>query len=255
MAENTNRWFIDTEGPGPTELRPAFTWFRQQIANSPDRQGLLAVPGKGNLEHIQAIVGPAVVRQLRKDNRARFGDGTITLMTERTNPYFWSGPVLVLYADDRLLDKVDSLQTPSNVLFVPWRREEGRGWAHMWSARELGSSAEPSTRRFSNPTVRAALESLTHRVNLSTGLAHSSDKAAAVQMFRLLHDGGEQFDPEEIRSWLISELGWEPRHANEVREVASGVLAGRNFRVSSSSTWAPGIVKRWREQGARENDV
>lgn len=247
MAPDTDRWFIDTEGSGTTELRPAFSWFRQQIANSPDRRGLLVVPGKDNLDHIQGVVGSAVVKQLRKDNRARFGDGTITLMTERINPSFWSDPMLILYAGNRLLGMVDSLQTPSKILFVPWRREEGRGWAYMWSARELGSSAEPPPKQFSNPTVRAALKSLTNRVNLSTGLAHPSDRAAAIKMFRILRNGGEQFDPEEVRAWLISELNWQPKHANEAEAVAADILAGKKLRASASGDWPRGILKRWRE--------
>lgn len=39
--------------------------------------------------------------------------------------------------------------------------------------------------------VEAVLESLTACVNLSTGLAHLSDKSTAVQAFRVLRDGGE----------------------------------------------------------------
>lgn len=256
MTTDTDRLYIDTEGPGATELRPAFSWFLRQIANSADRRGLLAVPGKGNLTGtgIETVLGTTTVKNLSKNNRVRVQGLTIELMTERINPRFWSGPVLAVYAGDRLLDMVDSLETPSKILFVPWLRKEGQAWARMWSARELGSTDEPPARQFSNPTVRAALESLTDSVNLSTGLAHSSDRDAAIQMFRLLHDAGEQFDPEETRSWLISELDWEPRHANEVRNVANGVLTGKKFRVSSRDVWASNIMEQWREKGSRGND-
>jgi hypothetical protein len=214
------------------------------------------VHGKGNLKGtvLETVLGPATVKKLSKDNKVRFKGGTIELMTERIKPYSWSGPVLAVHPSPQLLDLVDSLRSPSEILIVPWRRDEGEPWAQMWSARELGSSVEPYPKRFSNPTVRAALESLTHRVNLSTGLAHPSDRAAAVTMFRLLHDAGEQFDPDEIRAWLISELDWQPQDANEVTDVANGVLAGKRFRLRSSGEWVPDIVNLWRERGGASVD-
>ncbi len=251
-AENTTRWYIDTHAPGAAVLQTAFSWFRERIAASPDRRGLLAVPGKVNLDHIQTVLGSATVKKLKQDNRARLQDDTIELMTEKINPYFWSGPVLALYAPPKLLDMVDSLQTPTEILVVPWLRKEGTQWAQTWGARELGSVAEPPAKRFSNPTVRAALENLTNRVNLSTGIVHQSDRAAAITLFRLLRNAGEQCDPDEVRAWLVSELGWQPQHAKEVEDVATKILAGRRLRASASGDWAPGIVERWREGGSRD---
>lgn len=254
MPEGSGHWFVDSEGPDTPAFRTAFSWFLDRIAASPGgQQGLLVVHGKGNLDGgaIEAVLGPAAVRALKKDNGVRLRRSAIRLMTEKIMVYAWSGPMLVVYPSPKLLDVVDGLQAPSDVLVVPWVREEVEPWIRMWGARELGSSAKPEPKRFSNPTVRAALESLTSHVNLSTGLAHPSDRAAAITMFRLLQDAGEPFDPDEARDWLISELGWQPQHANKVSDVAEGVLEGRRFRTSGSGDWAPDILEVWRERGRR----
>lgn len=256
MEADTSRWFIDSHGPDTSALKTAFSWLLKKIgASSENRRGLLVVHGKGNLEStVGAVFGPAVAKKLGKENQVRIRGSAIELMTERIKPYGWSGPVLAVHPSPRLLDMVDSLSTPSEILVVPWLRDEVEPWIQMWGARELGSSAEPDTKRFSNPTVRAALASLTRRVNLSTGIAHPSDRAATVEMFRLLYAAGEDFDPPEVRSWLISELNWQPKDANDVRDVAEGVLSGKRFRASGYGAWVPDIVERWRESGPHDSE-
>jgi hypothetical protein len=154
----------------------------------------------------------------------------------------------------KLLDMVDGLRTPSDILVVPWLRNEIELWVQAWGARELGSSAESSPVPFPNPTVRAALESLTSRVTLSTGIVHPSDRAAAITMFRLLHTAGEPFDPDEVKGWLVAQLGWQPKHAGDVADVAEGVLAGKRFRLCSSGEWPADIVDRWKGRGLRDPD-
>lgn len=253
---DTNRWYIDVEAPGAAQMRPAIVWFLERIASSPDRRGLLAVPGKGNLTGtgIETLLGSAKTKKLSRDNKIQIQSVVIELMTQKINPHYWSGPVLAVYPDKKLLDAVDSLQTPSDILVVPWLRREGTEWAQTWGARELSSSADPSPKQFSNPMVQAALQSLTNRVNLSTGLAHPSDRSAAIKLFRILRGAGERYDPTEVRAWLVSELGWQPRHANEAAGVARDILAGKKLRSSASGEWAPDILKQWRERGSSDPD-
>ena len=255
MEADTSRWFIDSYGPDTSALKTAFSWLLKKIdAQSENRRGLLVVHGKGNLGGtVEVVLGSAAVKKLGKDKKVRVRGNVIELMTERIKPYAWSGPVLAVHPSPKLLDLVDSLSTPSEILVVPWIREEVEPWVQMWGARELGSSVGPTQKRFSNPMVQAALASLTARVNLSTGIVHPSDRVAAIEMFRLLNAAGEHFDPTEVRSWLIAELGWQPRHANDVRDVAEGVLSGRRFQTSGSGSWVPDIVERWRGSGLHDS--
>ena len=88
MPENTNRLFIDSEGPKTAALRAAFSWLGRRIAASPNRRGLLVVHGKGNLKGtIETVLGSAKVKSLEKDNKVQFRGGTLELMTGRIRPY------------------------------------------------------------------------------------------------------------------------------------------------------------------------
>jgi hypothetical protein len=91
-------------------------------------------------------------------------------------------------------------------------------------------------------------------VNLSTGLSHPSDKAAAVQAFRLLRDASERFDASEVQAWAVRN-GWRPRHARELAELSQAILDRRPIR-GGRMRWRDDIIEQWREQarsgGAQE---
>lgn len=251
MAVQTKRWFINQEGPNPQSLQIAFSWLQRQMTTSPAHQGLLAVPVKKTLENIKGVLGEDIAKQLQKNNTAQLKSGKLHLMTESIRRSSWAGPVLVLYPPQRLLDSVDELQSASEILVVPWSVPEVQAWIQMWDIYELGDTSPHPPKTFSNPTVRAALESLTTRINLSTGLSHPSDEAAAIEMFRLLHVAGEVFNPDEVKSWLVSELGWRRQQANEAAEIAQKVLSGRTLRAANHPRWASDIVSMWREEGSK----
>lgn len=247
MTQNASHWYIDSQGSAPAALRAGFAWLLDQMQMSGSHSGLLAIPGKGDLEDaFEGVLSPTTLKELTKSNTARTKWGTLALMTEKIRRSSWSGSILAVYPTTQLLDSLDSLHGPSAVLVVPWLRDEVSPWIRTWSARELGSTEEPSERVFSNSTVRAALESLTRRVNMGTGLAHPSDRAAAIEMFRMLKRAGEHYDPDEVRAWLVSQLRWQPRHANAVAEIAGKILAGGRFHPTTSGGWATDAVERWR---------
>ena len=56
---------------------------------------------------------------------------------------------------------------------------------------------------------------------------------------------GELYNPDEVRSWLIREGKWSPQHADDVKLIASSVLAGRVLR-GGGRFWADDIIEKWR---------
>lgn len=251
MAPQTQRWFIRQEGPKTASLQTAFSWLQERMTASASHQGLLAVSNKQILENIKGVLGEDVVKQLKKNNTIRLKSGNLDLMTKNIHPHSGAGSVLVIYPPSQFLDRVDALQFASEILVLPWNLPEVEPWVQMWNVRELGDSSPRPTKTFSNPTVRAALETLTSQINLSTGLSHSSDKAAASEMFQLLKSSGEAFNPEEVKSWLVSQLRWQPEQANDAAEIAQNVLSGKTMRSGSSTRWASDIVSYWKEEGTK----
>lgn len=87
-----------------------------------------------------------------------------------------------------------------------------------------------------SPVVSAALRSLTAIVNVGTGLSHPSDRSSAVEMFRLLRDDGEAYDPDAVRAWT-AQHGWAPADGRELAEVGQELLDRRALRAARGSTY------------------
>jgi hypothetical protein len=220
------------------------------------RSALLAVPTHSNLRgYISSVIGDKAVARFNKGQTVILNDLVeVYLLTERKVLYSWNGPVLAIYPTKRLLDKIDSLPGVTDVLVIPWTIQEVQDWIDTWAATELGAAHQVATRKpFSNPIVEAALEALTERVNLSTGILDTSDRAAAIDLFMILRDSGISYDPKEIRAWLVSQGGWRPSDADDVKSVAEAILAGKALR-GHRRTWSDDILEIF-EQRAKKKQV
>tara|TARA_B100000609_G_C17208317_1_gene432303 strand:+ start:539 stop:844 length:306 start_codon:yes stop_codon:yes gene_type:complete len=96
-----------------------------------------------------------------------------------------------------------------------------------------------------NQLIEKALEAITRRTNLSTGLSHPNDKNAAKEMFKLLHEEGEVLLAEEISSWAESN-GWEEKDARELGALGEQIGLGKKVRISDSPWWNENIIENLR---------
>lgn len=236
----------------PQNVARAWAWLDR--ATKPGRVALLVVPTKGNIDgFVSDAVGERAAKALARGETVPLpSGGRAALMTERTGaPAGWSGgPALVTFGGDDLLDKVEELVGVTEVLAVPWLDEEVNAWVRTWSVSRFGEAPPPELPLVKNPVVVEALKSLVARINTSTGLAHPLDHASAVELFEILRDGGESFEPAEVRAWLAAEGGLEARHANKIREVAQKVRDGKRIKTAASDRWASDVLEQWRREAA-----
>lgn len=239
-------YFIRTEGPDPNGVKEALGW----LFRSSKPSGFLAVHGYGNLDGVvREVIGEGAVKSLIKFGRIKVSNVEIQLVTEHKMTYDGqNSPMVALYPSSKLLDVLDSIRNISAMLVVPWNFSEVEPWIRAWNATELGAQrterAEPLLR---STIVEQALSSLTHIVNLATGISHPRDREAAIQMFEILRNAGEQFSPEDIKAWLVGEGGWNATDAEDVAVVARKVLEGRSLR-SGQRVWAENILEIWQKQ-------
>jgi hypothetical protein len=186
-----------------------------------------------------------VGERLARDRTVRAETLTIELLTPRSLPFGgYDGPVLAVWTDDKMADKLENAR-PTAICAIPWAVNDLKAWKAAWQPADprTGTPAGPGG-VISNPVVKAAMQSLTDRVNLSAALSHPSDRSAAVWLFKLLKQAGEPFEPAEIRAWAASHH-WRPQDAKEIAEIAQKILDGRRVQAGQRG-WANDIVKQWR---------
>jgi hypothetical protein len=227
-------------------ITKGFAWLIELAKSDTGKSSaLLAVPAQSTLRgDISSVIGDKAVTSLTRGHTVTLNNLVkVSLLTERIVLYSWNGPVLAIYPTKRLLDKVDSVTGVTDVLVIPLTIQEVQYWIDTWAATELGATPQVATRKpFSNPIVETALEALTERVNLSTGILHPLDRAAAVDLFRILRDNGIPYDPEEIRAWLVSQGGWRPSDADDVKKIAEAILARKALR-GQRRVWSDNILE------------
>lgn len=182
--------------------------------------------------------------RLKRDKRIRRLTATIELATERTGSAVGGVPVLAVWVDDDQLERLE-LDRPSALCVIPWLPANISRWRDAYGPTNMRSGEPATAKQLASPVVERALESLTMRVNLSTGLGHPSDKAAAVGVFRILKSGGERYDVDEVAAWAATN-GWGLGGARELSEIAQGVLEGRRYQVERHG-WREDILEQWRD--------
>lgn len=96
------------------------------------------------------------------------------------------------------------------------------------------------------------MESLDLLVNTSTGVTHPSDRSTAIEIFKTLKGKQVKFNPDEIRAWLVAEKQWNPSDADDVKELAEDVQAGKQFQYERRRL-ADDIFEQWQDEAGKNN--
>jgi hypothetical protein len=212
----------------------------QQIPNA-----WIVVHSKSNLDGIIAdVIGEGNANALAKGQSLRLGKATITAVTAQKLPSAAKGAaILACFISKELLDKVDALRDASVLIVVPWSDTDIEHWVKAHGPDDILGRQQPQSSTLSNPVVERALQSIWARINRSTGIADPRDKDSVIDAFRILRDGKEHVDSDEVRAWLVQK-GMKPEYANKITEIAE---QPSKFRKSANTArWATDILEQWR---------
>ncbi|MDQ3630733.1 MAG: site-specific integrase [Actinomycetota bacterium] len=191
-----------------------------------------------------------VVGALRDRRMLRHQGVSAHVVTPRTRDVI-RGPVLAYWPSDDALDELDGRQ-PTALCAVASAPERIASWLGSWSPGDLlAPGATPPAVTVSNPVVAVALADLTDSVNHNNGLSSPYERSLTILTFRALLAGGEAYDPAEIRAEAVR-LGWEPRFARDLAQLAADMGAGKRPRIPRGgfSDLHPDALARWRAEAA-----
>jgi len=233
MARRGKSLYIRSTGPNDKALETGLKWLVDEAARRTG-VGLVAVSVKGILENLSWSKFASIFTALHKDAECRVGTVTLRLFSGRKPTVAsWDGPVLVIHGGQKLLDVVDALHGTADVLFIPWIEGEYENWAGTWNATPVGEESQPeATTEPTTGVAFIALRDLTEEVNVSTGIVHPSDRDTAIRTLETLHHKHSGATPEQIRRQLLR-LGWNPKDAQSVMELAESIASGRRPKSST----------------------
>ena len=243
MAKRVS-YFIRAEGPDRGAVKKALEWLLQV---SPAK-GFIAVPGLRNLDGVLAEeLGPSAVTDLKTKGKAIVSGREMCVITRlKPVPSADNAAIVAFYPYGRVLDALDAIRDVSAILIVPWSMQEIDHWVSMWNAKELGKPKKSDRADYvSNRVVEEALWDISDRVNVPAGMEHQTDRDLIIHALLILKEGGEEFTPSSLKSWLVANGGWKATHAQEVAEAAAEVLEGKRT-IHGKSAWPADTLQKWR---------
>lgn len=234
-------------------IRTAFQALIGVIESDPTiRQCVLYAQVKENLRFttLEQALGEKPSKALRENKQVRLGEGVLRLETDRTfKSYTPCDAVIVVYADQKMMDKVDSNRAPKLVICVPHLPDAVDSWKHTWNPITPGSKQQ-DVDLISNKVVEAALASMTHRINLSQQILGPLDQEAVKDAFRILRAHRQTEDPSNIRAWCIKH-GWHAKAADEAVKYATKAFGLRSKPSGFGSHWAANIYEQWAKAASK----
>ncbi|PZV37067.1 hypothetical protein B5V02_18550 [Mesorhizobium kowhaii] len=172
-----------------------------------------------NRTSLENFLGSAA-RSLRAGNGVPLSTGGnlrhATLQTVRNSAR--GTVVIAYYANEELVEKIDSLIGILGVVAVPELEGEIDNWIARWTPTVHGQAPAAPAQLIADPVVEKALTALSSWINRANGVLNPRDKEHADETLRILRAKGHLFEPEKIKSWAIKN-GWQLGAADELARL------------------------------------
>jgi hypothetical protein len=191
--------------------------------------------------------------KLVKNNphRARIDGVELELITESLIPYNGKNrPLLVVHPTKNFLDKLYAMKNISQMMVVPWVNDEIKEWTEYSNAKEYGVTNTKKMNIAANSIILNALEDMTYIMNLANGLIHPRNVDIVIETFEILHRNGEKLDKEEVKTYLIKYLKWDPILAEEASDLVRKVKEGKRHKFITGMHWHENIITEWRKRSS-----
>lgn len=221
---SVSRYLIENHGSNQESIKLAFAQAFQVCQARGLNNITLVFPTKGTFtsSDIAGFLGDQAAKALTKGSAVNLGNGvSLTLEIPKNISSFGGyGVLLSAYLTDKDMDVIDGVRNVNSIVFLPWNEEEGKRWLSTWNPQVVGKQSWNAPTNSLPQLVQDVVLKLGRCINMSTGLAHPSDKDMAKRLFSELRKNGVSASSEAVRQFAIQN-GWEPSRAQELAKFAS----------------------------------
>ena len=242
------RYYFDTMGNDDEAYKEAIS-LAHDLAKSDPEIGriILLAHAKGSIGWLERAYGHEDVKKMQKGAKLSNCNASIKVESKRTykNPVGTKDIVITMGLDSDDVFKVDDFCSVKAIIAIPWLKEGLERWISTWGPIEARTATKAPKFSKLDCIVQEAFKSLTRTINMTTGIHHPSDNNRAKTYIRALHKYGE-IDGAQVAGFLVSELGWDAKHADEVKALIDRLNEGRYFQ-GGDKTGLQNHYKRWKE--------
>lgn len=195
---------------------------------------------------LASMLGTAATKALLAGKPVGIPSGNLRHVTLRTMSNVRPECIIIpFYADEKMLDEVDSKSGNLAIIAVPNQEGDAASWAHRWNATVHGQKKAPPAHLITDPVIASAMKTVTLLCNISHSAMQTRDIGYANEIFRILRNKGHDLVPEQIKSWAIREK-WHPGAASDLAKVAAKVKALKTKPSTAGFHDPDGRYDRWK---------
>lgn len=246
-------YFFDTEGNDDESYERALNFAEKLVkANNELKRIIYLVPSKNSTGWLDRLFGEQAVKKMF--NGVKLSGTAVKIETIRTYTNSYNDPsdiVICCGLNSEEIFKVQDYRHVYAIIAIPWQKENTESWIKTAKAvkinEDLSTNTELSKTAYPEPTeiVKKAFKELTTVINTSTGITHPSDNSRAKIFVRALHKYEPELDSDIVCSYLINSLGWQVRHADDIRKLIDTLNNGKYFK-GGEKTGLQVNYKRWK---------
>jgi len=217
------------------------------------QQITILIHTKRNTGYLIRTMGEKYMKGLFKGTVSAYSNGPkIKIETLRTynNVYGWQKKNTILLAfglDSKELFKYDDDPSIKAVVAHQWMKTGVTEWAKAWNATELISNKKAEPTDLPDEVVQEAFNELSKVINSSTGITHHMDDARCKTYLRALNKYDHELNSIRIKSYLVTVLNWDNRHAEDVIKLIEKLNSGSYF-IGGEKTGLQNHIKRWKSR-------
>jgi hypothetical protein len=146
------------------------------------------------------------------------------------------------------LDKLYAIPNLSEMLVVVFLDKDIESWKRYSNAVEYGKEQVPPQDNLSK-IIQVALKHLNVTLNLANGMVEPRNQDFFRSTFEILLKNGENYDSEDVKAWLISNVQWNPGDAQQAADIIEDVKRGKRFRLSHQGhRFRNDVIEEWRKE-------
>jgi len=227
----------------------------EEIENDPNLNDIkLLVPTRNNMKHtsIETVLGEKRCKTLLDGKNLSLTQGkTITLDTTKTISHFIPlDAILVVYADQNMMDIVDSIPNLKLVISVSRSPTALNNWKSTWNPIIPGEESKNEESLLKNKIVEVALTSVTIRINLSNSVLNPRDESCVKDTLYILRANNQFEDPVNLRNWAIRN-NWQPKAADELMKYAERIFTMSSKPRKYGQEWRDDIYDYWKAESEK----
>ena len=248
-----NRFYFDTSGNDDATYEKAFKFaLKISKANSNIKNIIFLVASKNNTGWLDRLYGSDTVKRLFRG----FPQENVLVKIETVKTYSdsYSNSTDIVIAcglNSKEIFKVEDFRNIEYIIAIPWLKDLTQSWISTKNPTVLnveGNDVRPAEQkniRRPSGAVQKAFADLTSVINMSTGINHHMDNDRAKTYIRALFKYETELNSDLVCSYLINDLNWDVKHANEVRKLIDILNNGKYF-MGGEKTGLQHYYKKWK---------